>query len=236
MIISTASIAAFEGQIGQVAYTAARRHRRHGPHDARDLGGLGIRALAIAPSLFATGITEGIPTTSRSRSRRTPSSRSAWAGPRRVRAARHLDRREPDAQRLVHPPRRRAALRTQVYNTAPCYWERSVNGAVSPAWCRMQSPRVGPGRPAVGARVPVRLPPDLLDDIDRRARTLAGRERRSSVAAREAIGTGAPEDDGVDRAQIRRMLAIVPAPIGAAHGRRGGATAQHSRKGGPSRR
>jgi NAD(P)-dependent dehydrogenase (short-subunit alcohol dehydrogenase family) len=28
---------------------------------ARDLGTLGIRALAIAPSLFATGLTEGIP-------------------------------------------------------------------------------------------------------------------------------------------------------------------------------
>ena len=28
---------------------------------ARDLGSLGIRALAIAPSLFATGLTEGIP-------------------------------------------------------------------------------------------------------------------------------------------------------------------------------
>jgi NAD(P)-dependent dehydrogenase (short-subunit alcohol dehydrogenase family) len=28
---------------------------------ARDLGGRGIRVLAIAPSLFATGLTEGIP-------------------------------------------------------------------------------------------------------------------------------------------------------------------------------
>jgi NAD(P)-dependent dehydrogenase (short-subunit alcohol dehydrogenase family) len=28
---------------------------------ARDLGSLGIRVLAIAPSLFATGLTQGIP-------------------------------------------------------------------------------------------------------------------------------------------------------------------------------
>jgi NAD(P)-dependent dehydrogenase (short-subunit alcohol dehydrogenase family) len=28
---------------------------------ARDLGSLGIRALAIAPSLFSTGLTKGIP-------------------------------------------------------------------------------------------------------------------------------------------------------------------------------
>jgi NAD(P)-dependent dehydrogenase (short-subunit alcohol dehydrogenase family) len=62
VIISTASIAAFEGQIGQVAYTAAKAGIAGMVLTmARDLGGLGIRALAIAPSLFATGLTEGIP-------------------------------------------------------------------------------------------------------------------------------------------------------------------------------
>ena len=62
VIISTASIAAFEGQIGQVAYTAAKAGIAGMMLTmARDLGGLGIRALAIAPSLFATGLTAGIP-------------------------------------------------------------------------------------------------------------------------------------------------------------------------------
>jgi NAD(P)-dependent dehydrogenase (short-subunit alcohol dehydrogenase family) len=62
VIISTASIAAFEGQIGQVAYTAAKAGIAGMVLTmARDLGSLGIRALAIAPSLFATGITQGIP-------------------------------------------------------------------------------------------------------------------------------------------------------------------------------
>jgi NAD(P)-dependent dehydrogenase (short-subunit alcohol dehydrogenase family) len=62
VIISTASIAAFEGQIGQVAYTAAKAGiAGMALTMARDLGSLGIRALAIAPSLFATGLTEGIP-------------------------------------------------------------------------------------------------------------------------------------------------------------------------------
>jgi NAD(P)-dependent dehydrogenase (short-subunit alcohol dehydrogenase family) len=62
VIISTASIAAFEGQIGQVAYTAAKAGiAGMALTMARDLGSLGIRALAIAPSLFSTGITEGIP-------------------------------------------------------------------------------------------------------------------------------------------------------------------------------
>lgn len=62
VVISTASIAAFEGQIGQVAYTAAKAGIAGMVLTmARDLGSLGIRALAIAPSLFSTGLTQGIP-------------------------------------------------------------------------------------------------------------------------------------------------------------------------------
>lgn len=62
VIVTTASIAAFEGQIGQVAYTAAKAGIAGMTLTmARDLGGLGIRAMSIAPSLFATGLTEGIP-------------------------------------------------------------------------------------------------------------------------------------------------------------------------------
>ena len=62
VIIDTASIAAFEGQIGQVAYSAAKAGIAGMTLTmARDLGSLGIRVLAIAPSLFSTGITKGIP-------------------------------------------------------------------------------------------------------------------------------------------------------------------------------
>ena len=62
VIISTASIAAFEGQIGQVAYTAAKAGiAGMALTMARDLGTLGIRVLTIAPSLFSTGLTKGIP-------------------------------------------------------------------------------------------------------------------------------------------------------------------------------
>ena len=62
VIINTASIAAFEGQIGQVAYTASKAGIAGMCLTmARDLGSLGIRVLAIAPSLFATGLTEGHP-------------------------------------------------------------------------------------------------------------------------------------------------------------------------------
>lgn len=62
VIINTASIAAFEGQIGQVAYTAAKAGiAGMALTMARDLGSLGIRVMAIAPSLFHTGITDFIP-------------------------------------------------------------------------------------------------------------------------------------------------------------------------------
>ncbi|MET7400587.1 SDR family NAD(P)-dependent oxidoreductase [Dactylosporangium sp. NPDC005572] len=62
VIIDTASIAGFEGQIGQVAYSASKAGIVGMMLTmARDLGSLGIRVAAIAPSLFATGLTAGIP-------------------------------------------------------------------------------------------------------------------------------------------------------------------------------
>lgn len=62
VIINTSSIAAFEGQIGQIAYTASKAGVAGMCLTmARDLGSFGIRVNAIAPSLFDTGITAGIP-------------------------------------------------------------------------------------------------------------------------------------------------------------------------------
>ena len=62
VMVNTASIAAFEGQIGQVAYTAAKGGIAAMTLTmARDLGTLGIRCMTIAPSLFDTGLTAGIP-------------------------------------------------------------------------------------------------------------------------------------------------------------------------------
>ncbi len=61
VLINTASIAAFEGQIGQVAYSAAKAGIAGMTLTmARDLGSLGIRVTTIAPSLFATGLTKGV--------------------------------------------------------------------------------------------------------------------------------------------------------------------------------
>jgi NAD(P)-dependent dehydrogenase (short-subunit alcohol dehydrogenase family) len=61
VIVNTASIAAFEGQIGQVAYSAAKAGIAGMTLTmARDLGSFGIRINTIAPSLFSTGLTAGI--------------------------------------------------------------------------------------------------------------------------------------------------------------------------------
>ncbi|HEX4224238.1 MAG TPA: SDR family NAD(P)-dependent oxidoreductase [Pseudonocardiaceae bacterium] len=56
VVITTSSIAAFEGQIGQVAYSAAHAAIAGMCLTmARDLGSYGIRVCAIAPSLFDVG-------------------------------------------------------------------------------------------------------------------------------------------------------------------------------------
>ena len=115
VIINTASIAAFEGQIGQVAYTASKAAIAGMCLTmARDLGSMGIRVLAIAPSLFATGLTEGIPdefANAAHQGRRVPEAAGPAGG---VREAGGRDRGERDAQRPVHPPGRRPALRPEV--------------------------------------------------------------------------------------------------------------------------
>lgn len=67
VVINTASIAAFEGQVGQVAYTAAKAAVAGMCLTmARDLGSLGIRVLAIAPSLFETGAVRSLPAETKS--------------------------------------------------------------------------------------------------------------------------------------------------------------------------
>ena len=62
VIISTASVAAFEGQIGQAAYAASKGgvHALTLPA-ARDMARHGVRVLAIAPGLFGTPMLLGMP-------------------------------------------------------------------------------------------------------------------------------------------------------------------------------
>ena len=62
VIVSTASVAAFDGQIGQAAYSASKG----GIHSmtlpvARELARFGIRAMTIAPGIFGTPMLLGMP-------------------------------------------------------------------------------------------------------------------------------------------------------------------------------
>ena len=62
VIINTASVAAFDGQIGQAAYTASKAAIAGMCLPiARDLAPLGIRINTIAPGIFATPMVDGLP-------------------------------------------------------------------------------------------------------------------------------------------------------------------------------
>jgi NAD(P)-dependent dehydrogenase (short-subunit alcohol dehydrogenase family) len=62
VIVSTASVAAFEGQIGQAAYAASKGGVASLMLPAaRELAQFGIRVCAIAPGIFATPMLRGLP-------------------------------------------------------------------------------------------------------------------------------------------------------------------------------
>ncbi len=62
VIINTASIAAYDGQMGQVAYAASKGGIAAMTLPmARDLATQGVRVMAIAPGIFKTPMMEGLP-------------------------------------------------------------------------------------------------------------------------------------------------------------------------------
>jgi NAD(P)-dependent dehydrogenase (short-subunit alcohol dehydrogenase family) len=62
VIVLTASVAAFDGQIGQVAYSASKGGIASMTLPmARDLSSLGIRVMTIAPGVFRTPMVAGLP-------------------------------------------------------------------------------------------------------------------------------------------------------------------------------
>jgi len=62
VIVNTASVAAFDGQIGQVAYAASKGGIVGMTLPmARDLADKGVRVCTIAPGLFLTPLLEGLP-------------------------------------------------------------------------------------------------------------------------------------------------------------------------------
>jgi NAD(P)-dependent dehydrogenase (short-subunit alcohol dehydrogenase family) len=66
VIVNTASVAAFDGQVGQVAYAASKGGVAAMTLPvARDLASLGIRVVAIAPGIFDTPMMAGLPEAAR---------------------------------------------------------------------------------------------------------------------------------------------------------------------------
>src|SRR5436190_1742978 len=62
IIVSTASVAAFEGQIGQAAYAASKGGIASLTMPAsRELAQIGVRVLAIAPGIFSTPMLRALP-------------------------------------------------------------------------------------------------------------------------------------------------------------------------------
>ena len=62
VIVSTASVAAYEGQIGQAAYAASKGGIASLTLPAaRELARHGVRVMAVAPGLFKTPLLEGMP-------------------------------------------------------------------------------------------------------------------------------------------------------------------------------
>jgi NAD(P)-dependent dehydrogenase (short-subunit alcohol dehydrogenase family) len=62
IIVSTASVAAYEGQIGQAAYSASKGGIvALTLPAARELARYGVRVVAIAPGVFATPMVDGLP-------------------------------------------------------------------------------------------------------------------------------------------------------------------------------
>ncbi|NWJ00047.1 HCD2 dehydrogenase, partial [Crypturellus undulatus] len=62
LVVNTASVAAFEGQVGQAAYAASKGGIVGLTLPvARDLAPLGIRVVTVAPGLFSTPLLEGLP-------------------------------------------------------------------------------------------------------------------------------------------------------------------------------
>ena len=118
VIVNTASVAAYEGQIGQAAYSASKGGVVGMTLPmARELARFGIRVMTVAPGIFWTPMVDGM-----------PRSRAAVAGgvdpvpvaPGQaggVRRPRRLHPRQHLPQRRNHPPRWRHAPRAEV--TAP---------------------------------------------------------------------------------------------------------------------
>ena len=108
VIVNTASVAAFDGQIGQAAYGASKAGVAGMTLPmARDLARNGIRVMAIAPGIFETPDGRADSARHRGGAGEDGAVSAAARPPERIRRARPSDRGERHAERRGDPPRRR---------------------------------------------------------------------------------------------------------------------------------
>ncbi len=89
VIVNTASVAAFDGQIGQAAYSASKGGVVGMTLPiARDLASLGIRVCTIAPGTFETPMLAGLPEPQRKALGAQIPFPRAWVGPASTRSSR----------------------------------------------------------------------------------------------------------------------------------------------------
>ena len=95
VIVNTASVAAFDGQIGQAAYSASKGGIAAMTLPlARDLSGIGVRVMTIAPGIFDTPmLARHARRRAKLRSARWSRFPSAWAGRRNTRSSRETSSR-----------------------------------------------------------------------------------------------------------------------------------------------
>ena len=110
VIVSTASVAAYEGQIGQAAYASSKGGvAALTIPAARELAQFGIRVMAIAPGIFGTPMLRALPQAAQELARRLGAVPQAARRAARIRRPRAHHRAQQLSQRRSDPARRRAA-------------------------------------------------------------------------------------------------------------------------------
>ena len=148
VIINTASVAAFEGQVGQAAYSASKGGVVSMTLPiARELARFGIRVVTIAPGVFETAMMAGMPP-EQQEALAAPSALSASLGAgRRIRRIGRAYRGKRDAQRHHDSPGRRVATEPQIGAYPRTVSERGTVPAGSQIGSRRTTPSEGTSRP-----------------------------------------------------------------------------------------
>ena len=123
VIVSTASVAAFEGQIGQAAYAASKGGvAALTLPAAREFARSGIRVLTIAPGIFGTPMLLGMPQAVQDAlAAKVPFPSRLGTPEEYAKLVMHiLD--NVDAQRRGHPPRRRHPHGAEVATARASGW------------------------------------------------------------------------------------------------------------------